>query len=344
MRSKQEKILVWLPSPLGDAVLCTPALRALRELYRSKHITFLARQTVREILEPCPFNDEWKCITERNPLSIAAALRGGRFSQAVLFKNSFGSALATFLAGIHNRIGYAREGRSIFLTGKLYPLRNYNSFRPVPMVDYYLKIAGSLGASGTSKELELSVNEKDIENVRSKLPQLKDSSGPLVIMVPGSAFGPSKFWLPERFAATADRLYDNFNARVIISVSNNAVERQLAEQICSVSRSDVINLGREVISLGELKALFSMAELVITTDTGPRHIAKAFNDKIVSLFGPNEPAWTDTEYSDEIKIVGQAQCAPCQRPKCRQGEHLCMEAISTAQVYEAARQLLENHS
>jgi heptosyltransferase-2 len=89
-----------------------------------------------------------------------------------------------------------------------------------------------------------------------------------------------------------------------------------------------------------LKALIAHAELVIANDTGPRHIAVALRRKIITLFGPNDPTWTQTGYPHEIQIVGHAPCAPCQKPRCRQPTRICMESITTAQVIAAAERLL----
>ncbi len=97
------------------------------------------------------------------------------------------------------------------------------------------------------------------------------------------------------------------------------------------------------ISLGELKALFSLAELVISNDTGPRHIAIALGRKVITLFGPNNPAWTDTGCENEIQIIGNVHCAPCSKPKCKKSEHICMQAITVEMVCEAAKELLENN-
>ncbi len=140
-------ILVWLPSPMGDAILCTPALRAIREHFKSSRIWFLASSVVRETLSPSAFNDEWIEHKAKNPLAIAAQLRAYRFSHAILFKNSFASALAVFLARIPARIGYAREKRGFLLTDKLQsPKLPDGKFKPRSMVDYYLAIASCLDA------------------------------------------------------------------------------------------------------------------------------------------------------------------------------------------------------
>jgi len=339
---RDEDILVWLPSPMGDAVLCTPALRAIRKRYGSCKIWFFAGPAVREVLSPGSFNDEWLEQKGRNPLAIARRLKEHNFARAILFKNSLASALAAFLAGIPARIGYAREGRGFLLTDRLYPPRLPNGkFKPRSMVDYYLAIASRLGADTSDRTLELAVDPADDRALKSKVPEVAVSKGPIVILVPGGAFGPSKCWLNDRFARTADWLIANYNAVVIISVSPDPTEEQIAKEICDLSGSRLVNLADRPVTLGELKALFSAVHLVITNDTGPRHIAVAARRKVVTLFGPNDPAWTDTEYENEIQIVGNVPCAPCTKPVCSQSRHLCMQAVTVDMVCEAAKELLE---
>lgn len=168
------------------------------------------------------------------------------------------------------------------------------------------------------------------------------AGGPVVVLVPGGAFGPSKCWPSERFAQTADRLITNYNATVVISVGPDLFEKQIAGEICDSSRHKLINLAERPVNLDELKTLFSRADLVISNDTGPRHIAIALRRKVITLFGPNDPAWTDSDYENEIQIVGNVPCAPCQKPVCKKSRHLCMEAITVEMVCNAAKKLLEN--
>lgn len=329
---------------MGDAILCTPALRTIREHFKSSKISFLANPVVRQILSPDIFNDEWIEQKDTNPIAISARLRQHNFSHAILFKNSFSSALAVFLARIPVRVGYAREKRGLLLSDRLHaPKLPGGKFMPQPMVDYYLAIASRLGADTADRHIELPVEPHASQNLTSKLPELVGAEGPIVVIVPGGAFGPSKCWPGERFAQTADRLIASFNAIVVVSVAPVKVEIEIARQICNTSRNKLINLGDNPLTMDELKALFSIADLVITNDTGPRHIAIALQRKVVSLFGPNEPAWTDTGFENEIQIVGNVQCAPCSKTNCRENQHLCMESITVDMVCNAANELLVNN-
>jgi heptosyltransferase-2 len=344
MQDAKHEILVWLPSPMGDAILATPALRAIRRHFKSSRISFFARPAVRELLSPSDFNDIWLEQRSKDTFKIAKTLRPHKFALAILLKNSFASALAVFLARIPSRIGYAREGRSLFLTDKLYPPRlPKGKFKPVSAIDYYLAIASWLGAETNDRNLEISVDPQAQRHVRAKLAEALSSQRPLVIIVPGGAFGPSKCWPSDRFAQTTDWLIEEYKATVVVSVASDPTEKQIAREICDSSKHKLISLAEKSVTLGELKALFSKAQLVISNDTGPRHIAIALGRKLVTLFGPNDPVWTDTGYEDEIQIVGDVFCAPCARPVCRESEHLCMQSIPVEMVCDAAGKLLKNH-
>jgi len=373
-RNSGSEILVWLPSPMGDAILCTPALRAIRNHFKTCKISFFATGVVRDVLSPCSFNDKWLEQKNKNPFAVAKKLKKHKFTHALLFKNSFASALAVYLAGIPSRIGYAREGRGFLLTHKLYapklPPRRLASlappcflakaraevtrvqaqkqssegkFKPISMIDYYLAIASSLNCKKSDRNLELLIDPQEEQHLCGKLPQVLNLDGPLVVIVPGGAFGPSKCWGSVRFAQTADWLITNYNATVVISVGPETLEKQIAQEICTSSKHQLINLAETPISLGELKALFSLADLVISNDTGPRHIAIALGRKVITLFGPNNPAWTDTNYEHEIQVIGNVYCAPCSKPKCKKSQHICMESITVEMVCEAAKELLENN-
>ncbi len=322
-------------------MLCTPSLRALRRTFAGSPVTFCASTVVRQVLSPTNLCDQWIEQTGSSPFAAAQALHPGRFTDAILMKNSFGSALACRLAGIPRRIGYARQCRGFLLSDRLYPLRDgQGRFRPQSMVDYYLFIARALGASGEDRSLELEINPEDRDRLLERLPEIRQAIGPVLVIVPGGAFGPSKCWPPDRFARTADWLIEQYRATVAISVSPSKEERLIADRILEHSRHSLIHLGRRPLTLGQLKALLARADLVITNDTGPRHMAIALRRKVITLFGPNDPAWTETDWPDEVKLIGKAPCAPCQRPTCKAARLYCMESIGLEDVCQAAEKVL----
>ena len=337
-----KNILVWLPWPMGDAIMSTPALRSIRDYFKGDKIFFLAKPAVREILSPCAFADEWILCEGHNVFSIAAKLRKHKFTHAILLKNSFTPALAVFLARIPCRLGYNRHHRGFLLTEKLNGGRNTNgSFKPGPMIDYYLAAASWLGAETSNRKTELAVDERSKETLLNRFPLLASKNGPTVIFVPGGAYGSSKCWPSERFAQTAERLIKKYDANIFISVAPVPAERQIARQICRHTKNNLINLANRPVSLSELKALFTGAELIITNDTGPRHIGLALDKKTISLFGPNNPEWTRCESKNEIQLVADVQCAGCDKGKCPLSRRICMESITSEMVCKAAEKLLE---
>ncbi|MEJ5259022.1 MAG: glycosyltransferase family 9 protein [Anaerohalosphaeraceae bacterium] len=340
----EEKMLIWLPSPLGDAVMATPALRAFRTGFSSAHITFLASAAVRQVLSPSPFCNDWLDL-QPSFLQNIRSIRRGRFQTCILLKNSFGSALTAALAGISSRIGYARDGRTGLLTRPVRPLKDSSGrFVPIPAIDYYLNIARFLGIEASDRTMELPLDFSDEERLRRNLPAFFSHEGPKVILVPGGAFGPSKWWPPERFAQTADALKEQYGAMVILSIAPNPAEQWIAQTIRQMARSPILCTADIPLNLSDLKTLIARADLVITNDTGPRHIAVAFKRKVITLFGPNNPQWTQTGWSEEIQIIGQGPCVPCDNPICRQRQHYCMESITVEQVLEAVRRLWKEPS
>lgn len=341
--NSNNRILVWLPSPLGDAVLSTPALRSIRGAFADSEIYYYAPDSIRQLIEPFEFNDKWVQPYMTKTFAAARLFRSHKFNHAILLKNSFGSAVTVFLAGIESRVGYVREKRGIFINEKLYPAKNADgTYKPNSMIDYYLAIASWLGGETQNRKMHLNTTQEDTNSLYGKIPALampaRENS--VAVIVPGGAFGTSKRWPVERFAAVADYLVEQHQMQVVICAANNPDEKKVAGKIQDAARSTLISLADTPVSLGQLKALFKDAELVITNDTGPRHIAIAFDRKVVTLFGPNDPAWTESEHPKEIKIVGKAHCAPCARPSCKQDEHECMNSITVEMVIEAVEKLL----
>jgi heptosyltransferase-2 len=331
----KETVLVWLPSPMGDTILATGALRALRTHFDEASITYYGNAMTRQLLTPCDWYDDW--LELMSPLKAMSRLRQQGFTQVILFKNSFGAAMTCFLAGIPKRIGYARDHRSWLLTHKLNPSRCPNGdFKPRSMVDYYLELCSFVGVRCQDRMPALDVSPEDKASVKAKLPCLTDASGPLVILVPGGAFGPSKCWSASAYAQLADKLYDSHRARLILSVSPSETERVISRDIVRHCSCPVTDLGDTPLTLGQLKALFEQADLVVSNDTGPRHMAIALKRRVITLFGPNDPKWTDTGYERETQIMAPSACICCQKPICKQPDQHCMDTITADSVHQTA--------
>jgi len=348
-------ILVVQPNWVGDAVMATPALRALRELYPDSKITYLARRYVKPIFMGMPWCDRLisyrtgrtRARAGKGIVDLAARLRAGRFDMAVLLTNSFQSALICKVARIRRVVGYDRDGRGFLLTDKLLAAKERGKFVPTPIVRYYLGIPRYLGSTSRDTRLELFVTAgQRIAAQRllaaAGLDPLLERPGangrlPLILLNPGAQYGEAKCWLPEHFAALADRLIEDLGATVLLSGAPR--ERRILDAVKRHMKRAAVDLPAHGLTLGALKEVVRRCDLIITNDTGPRHIAAAFGVPVVTVFGPTDPRWTEIEFAHERKVAVKVFCGPCQKKRCPL-DHRCMTRISPAMVFEAATALL----
>lgn len=343
-----ERVLVVLPNWVGDVVLATPAMRALRERFSSAHITFLVRGHLAEILNGGDWMDEivhWpvrkgqsRPKRRKGFLGLAAQLRDQRYDMGILLANSFRSALLVRLAGVRRRVGYDRDGRGLLLTDRLLPEKADGRFIPVPMTRYYNAIARYLGCRECPAQLELFTTPEEEAEVDRVLREAGVGTGqPIVVLNPGASFGPAKCWLPERFAAVGDRLSAAYEAAVFVSCGPR--ETDIARRVAREMERPAIVLDNPVMKLGPSKALIRRASLLVTNDTGPRHFANAFGTPVVTIFGPTDPQWTLTDIATQRSVMVSVDCGPCMKRVCPL-DHRCMTRITADMVVEQAEQLL----
>lgn len=341
-----QRILVVLPNWVGDVVLASPTLAALRAHFRPARITYLMRKYVADVVAGCNWHDDevyWPATKGINgtlaPFRCAAELRKYRFDLAILLTNSFKSALAVWQGGALRRVGYAREARGWMLTDRLIPLKRDGEFVPASVLPYYAKLAEHVGCSVSDRALRLGIaaEQQSAGETLRRHYQLDDR--PYAIINPGAAFGASKCWLPERFAELCDRLQDELG---LIGVLVGAPgEMSLLRKIAAMARRPLVFCENPGTTLGSLKELVRTARLLVCNDTGPRHYGNAFQVPTVTIFGPTHQEWTDTEYTREIKLQERVECGPCQLPVCPL-DHRCMTQMTTDSVLGAARRLLDS--
>ena len=351
-----DRLLVVMPSWLGDTVMATPALRALRALYPNAHITALIRVAIRPIIEGCPWVDRIITVRSRRHrgtdgrraghVALARRLAAGRFDTAVLLPNSFRSALLTRMAGISRRIGYDRDGRGFLLTDRLLPRRGKDGFVPVSTRDYYLGIARYLGSNNPDPKMALFTRPEQDAQADQLLEQVgftPDDRRPLVLISPGANYGDAKIWDARRFAQVADRCVSELGA--VVAISGAPHERPILDRVLAAVKEPVADLSKLGVNLSLLKSIVRRSSLVVTNDTGPRHVAAAFNVPVVTVFGPTDPAWTTIDFPAERQVRVNVFCGPCQKKKCplqnTADEHCCMTRVSAEMVFEQASELLQ---
>lgn len=337
-------MLVRLPNWIGDVVMATPLLRALRKALPDAALVAAGPGHARALLEGLPHLDDCLVLPPRAGLGAVAAnarvVAAADCDAALLLTNSFSSALVAWRAGIGERVGYREGGRGLLLSsGPRHPREAGRHRMPTPMVDYYARLLRWVGVPADGHRTELVTSAADETEADAWLQRagLDGEGGPLVGVHPGSSFGPSKLWYPERFAAVLDRLAETDGARGVVFCG--PTERDLARAIAAAASTPVATAADDPMSLGTLKAVIRRLTLLITTDTGPRHLAPPFDVPSVVLMGSTDPRFTNTNLHDSLVLREDVHCSPCQLKVCPI-DHRCMTRLEPSRVVAAARRLL----
>ncbi|HWL94826.1 MAG TPA: lipopolysaccharide heptosyltransferase II [Phycisphaerae bacterium] len=339
--STPKRLLISIPNWVGDVVMATPALRAIRSTFASTRIVYLLRPYVADVLAGSALGDAnlfWSAGgSPLRVVSLANKIRAERFDAAILLTNSFKSALVVSLAGVPRRIGYARDRRSWLLTDRLIPARDDDGrFIPIPAIDYYNDLARRLGCN-PDRRMTLSTTPDDESAIDRRLGST-DSVRPLVVLNPGANYGSAKCWPAEKYARLADELTLRYGARVVASLGPK--ERHIADAMMATTRQPIEVFMDPPLGLGPLKALIRRSQLLITNDTGPRHFAPAFGVPVITIFGSSDPAWTVTYFEQERNIMLDLDCQPCMARTCPLGHHNCMKLLEPDMVLAAADEIL----
>lgn len=333
-------VLALMPNWLGDAAMCTPALRALRRAYPDCVLTAAGRAGVCALLDDLPWLDALFPLPEKPSLaamiSLSRKLRGAGRDITVVFPHSFRAALFAWLIQGRERIGYRRNGRAHFFTRPVAPYCEEGKIMPVYMAREYLDLVAHAGAEDDGAGLELGVSAAVAQQLDAVLP----GSGPWVGIAPGAAYGPSKRWMPEAFADVADRLHEQCNARVVLITGPG--EEAIGNAVKNHARVSFIEPCLQEFGIAAMKAIIAHLDLLICNDSGPRHVAIAFKRPVVCIMGPTSPRYTDSPYETGRVIRLPLPCSPCQQPRCPLEHHRCMRDITPAQVVRAAMDCLNS--
>ena len=339
-----QRILIRSANWVGDAIMTTPAVRAIRRYYPSARITLLAKPWVAPVFEHNPDIDELMVYQVngrhggwRGLWHLVTDMRCKRFDAAILFQNAFEAAFLSFLARIPKRIGFTTDGRTALLTERI---RTWRPLKRGHLIDYYLGLLSGTGMPLHGRELTLFLTPEEQREARRFLAEKAGIDTPFLVgLNPGAAFGTAKRWLPNRFAETGRRMIFEHNAKVVIfgSPDDAALGRQLAKDIGRGS----INLCGQT-SLRQAMTLIGQCHLFVTNDSGLMHVAAALNIPQVAIIGPTNPVATGPVNKASRLIHRPEACplSPCLKPTCPITDQRCMTAISVEMVMEAARGLI----
>jgi len=336
------RIVVRGPNWLGDAVMCEPALSQVRTLFPQAEITLLVKPAIADLLAQHPavnrtlvYDDRGRHAGVTGKWTLTGVLRRHRFQLAILFQNAFEAALISFLAGIPRRFGYATDGRSLLLTDPVsVPPRSAQKHQ----VEYYWDLLKPLGGQGQASAPRLFVTPEESALIARRLADAGIGPSDLVIGVnPGSTYGHAKRWLPDRYAEVVNRMVkeaqSQTGARVGVAIVGAKGEEALGKAIAGqIHTRTVVCSGQTTVR--ELLALVKRCQLFLTNDTGPMHVAAAFNVPLVAVFGPTD--WqTTSPFGVDAQLVRQpVSCAPCLLRECPI-DHRCMTGVTVEQVHSA---------
>ena len=334
---------------VGDGVMTIPALRELRRVLPHAQITLATRSWAEGLFSDADFLDDL-LIYNRGARDLRAvvrqtrAWRRRRFDLALLFQNAFEAALIASAARVPFRMGYATDGRRALLTHRL-TLPDWRTERHE--IFYYLNIIAELerllyGASNVEEhEPQFALNISEARKAQAR--EFLSAKGvkmnrPTVALCPGSTNSRAKRWPAERYAALADRFITETDANVLLIGSADEVEvsREVAERM---QQRPFMLTGQT--DLAQAVAVLSLADVLITNDTGPAHIAAALNRPTLVIFGPTDPR-TTRPFSSVAEIIRHPpDCAPCMLRDCPI-DHRCMTAISTDEVFTRAFAMMKS--
>lgn len=326
--------MVRMPNWVGDAVMATPALGAIRKTFPQAHITIVANPLVGELFTCHPDCDQVIRFEKRSShrgiggfWRFCRSLRSEHFDLAFLLQNAFEAAAMAVLAGIPRRAGYCTDGRRLLLNAGVPAVDKKHGLHHV---DYYLQMLRHLGIVGEDRRLRLALTHAEQDWAARRL-----GSGKWVAVNPGASYGAAKRWIPERFAAVADGLAAEFGVRVVLTGGPGEIE--IGSDIERSMKTVPLNLIGQT-SVRELMAVLSHCRLMVTNDSGPMHVAAAFDVPIVAVFGPTDHT-TTSPLSDNCRIVrSEVDCAPCMLRECPI-DHRCMTGVTADMVLAAARDL-----
>jgi len=341
-KKKIKRLLIRGTNWIGDAVMTTPAVRAIRKNFPEAHITLLAKPWVAPVFAHSPHVDaiivyatDGRHARIRGPIRLAKDLRKHRFDAAILLQNAIEAALIAFMAGIPVRIGFDTDARRLLLT---HPVRCTKAIKSIHQTGYYLKILEGAGLATGSQSLELSLAPAE----REQAGQLLAARGvapakPLIGLNPSATFGPAKQWFPERYAQLGDRLHRELGATILIF--GGPADRELGRTICGLMESPAIDFSGRA-SLGTAMALIGRCRAFVTNDSGLMHVAAALDIPQVAIFGSTNHT-TTSPFSATSRIVRvPIACSPCMQPVCPLGHMNCMRQVSVDMVATAVKDLL----
>ncbi|MFH2137099.1 MAG: glycosyltransferase family 9 protein [Candidatus Omnitrophota bacterium] len=345
-----KKILIINLGGIGDFLLSTPAVKALRNAYPDAEIDLLASAGIGKIARGLDYINRifvfdikyggiirWHRIWKN--ISTLLTLRRRHYDLAVNMRTITSADSAKkikFLLKVisaHKTAGRNTEGRASFFNIKIPETDDGDKYER----EYDIDTVTALGVKVLDKKVSWEIKSSAQDNIENMLKEKKVSKEDILIGIhPGGMF--SRRWPLERFAKVIDAIAEAMPAKFIITGAK--FEEVLGNTLKSISDTEVINAAGD-LDIHELFALIKRCNVYISNDTGPMHIAAILKTPLVAIFGPGHFIRYDPRnISDRVKVLyKKKECSPCLKVEC--DDLQCLKAVSPQEVIDAVTQLLE---
>lgn len=341
------RILIVRTDRVGDVLLSTPVLAALRRRFPRAHMAMLVRPYAKEVVAGHPHLDEVLCDDRWGKhhglwgfFRLVQEIRVRRFDTALVLRPTWRIALLVWLARIETRVGTGYRVYQFLFNRRVYEHRRWGQKHEV---EYNLSLARAVGAPGGHFAPSMAVSAAD-DRVAQELLRAW-SVGPddrLALVHPGSG-GSARDWTPEGFARLADELMERGVARVILS--SGQADDAVFSQVLRLMQRGPLTFPRP-LSLKELAALIARCHVVVTNSTGPMHMATAMGTPVVALFCPiracSPQRWGPWGEGHVVIMPPVPSCKGCRGRRCPHYD--CMAKISVEEVFSAVRRMLDEDS
>jgi len=317
------KILIILPNWLGDAIMATPAIELLALHYPNARFTFVGSYVSIEALKHHPLCekaiiDETKKASSRLLATYKLAKELGEFSLAITFRNQLHSSL--LLRFTNTVVCLAKSSWHSRLLLSHTPKIKTDKH----LVEQYSELAmiNTDHFDGISPALKLHIEVNSFEK-------------PTIGLNAGATYGSAKRWYPERFSEVAAAFSEEYD--IIIFGGPNEVEmaQEIEDNLIKLDIQNYTNLAGKT-SIQELCANIGACSLFVTNDSGPMHVAAAYQVPTVAIFGPTKYKETSQWMNEKSVLVRkEMECSPCMKRECPLGHHECMKNITSKEVIEA---------
>ncbi len=340
------KILVRVNNWIGDVVMVSPAMRALRRRFPDAEVTLLAKTWVLEALRASPYydrlleyDDSGRHAGVPGRLRLIQELRRERFDLAVLFQKAFEAALLARAAGIPIRVGYRTDRRGWLLTR---PLEEPSGRHHV---EHFLGIVESLGCDTADRRLSFHLGQEARDRAAEFLRSVAAPEGQIRVGIHPGASKAERGWHPERFAEVASWLARELDARPFLLGADS--DRPSLERMAGLVGPAAV-LPPAGQTLQEMAAVLERCQLLLCNDSGPMHVAAALRVPVVAVFGPGHPGRT-APYTDpglyRILAAGYP-CSPCRQDFFKEclpapsGKPYCLEDVRVEEVRKACAEMV----